>query len=146
MVDPGSAGFVKKAAGRSVAHTLGTLWSALVGHPMMLPQVLLQQYPELSAARWRRGGLPVRVGGWCLGRSTVSGITLGRTIWLAPGVPFVPELLLHELRHVQQFDEDRAFPLRYLWGSLRHGYTRNPFEADARAYAARRLAGGPPTA
>ncbi|MFL5608303.1 MAG: hypothetical protein ACJ8AD_17755 [Gemmatimonadaceae bacterium] len=113
----------------------------LVGTPLPLPPALLALYPELGGARWRRGGLALRVGGWLLGRSTVSGITLWRTIWLAHGVALRPELLLHELRHVHQFEADRAFPLRYLWGTLRHGYTRNPYEADARAYAARRLAG-----
>jgi len=112
----------------------------LLGAPLELPPALLAHYPELGHARWRRGGLALRVGGWCLGRATVSGITLWRTIWLANGVALRPELLLHELQHVHQFEADRAFPLRYLWGTLRHGYTRNPYEADARAYAARRLA------
>ena len=128
-----------------IAPTLGALWHALVGRPMALPPALLDRYPELAVARWRRGGLPVRVGGWCLGRSTVAGITLGRTIWLAPRAPLAPELLLHELRHVHQFAEDRAFPLRYLWRSLRHGYLRNPYEADARQFAASRVDGAPPT-
>ena len=118
----------------------------LLGTPFSLPPALLARFPELGAARYRRGGLPVRVGGWLLGRASVSGITLWRTIWLAPNVPLDPELLLHELRHVHQFQADRAFPLRYLWRSLRHGYTDNPYEADARAYAARRLAGAPPIA
>jgi hypothetical protein len=112
---------------------------------MMLPVDLLRRYPELAEARWRRGGLAVRIGGWCLGRSTVSGITLGRTVWLAPMAPLAPELLLHELRHVHQFASDRAFPLRYVWRSLRHGYARNPYETDARQFAARRVAGFPPT-
>jgi hypothetical protein len=76
----------------------------------------------------------------------VSGIALGRTVWLSKRAPLDPELLLHELRHVHQFEGDRTFPLRYLWGTLRRGYTENPYEADARAYAARRLAGAPPTA
>ena len=118
----------------------------LSGAPIVLPPALLARYPELDYARWRRGGLALRVGGWCLGRATVSGITLWRTIWLADGVALQPELLLHELRHVHQFEAVRVFPLRYLWGTLRHGYTRNPYEADARAYAARRLAGAPHTA
>lgn len=117
----------------------------LLGVPFTLPSGLLTQYPELAAARWRRGGLALRIGGWCLGRATVSGITLWRTIWLADGAPLRPELLLHELRHVHQFDGDRAFPFRYVWGTLRHGYTNNPYEADARAYAARRVSGAPPT-
>jgi hypothetical protein len=79
------------------------------------------------------------VGGWCLGQSTVAAITLWRTIWLAPGITPSGELLLHELRHVAQFEESALFPLRYLWESLRYGYFRNRFEADARAYAASRI-------
>ena len=112
----------------------------LVGTPLELPATLLGAYPELAHARWRRGGFAVRIGGWCLGRATVSAITLWRTIWLAPHAPLDAELLLHELRHVHQFQGDRAFPLRYLWRSLRHGYTDNPYESDARAYAAHRVA------
>jgi len=145
MVDPGPAGSVKASDAGPMARTVGAMWRALVGQSMTLPLALLQRYPELAAARWRRGGLPVRIGGWCLGRSTVAGITLGRTIWLAPGAPLAPELLLHELRHVHQFAEDRAFPLRYVWRSLRHGYSRNPYETDARQFAASRAADGPPT-
>jgi len=145
MVDPGAAGSVKASDDGPLARAVGALWGALVGQSMTLPLALLQRYPELSAARWRRGGLPVRIGGWCLGRSTVSGITLGRTIWLAPGAPLAPELLLHELRHVHQFAEDRAFPLRYVWRSLWYGYSRNPYETDARQFAASRAADGPPT-
>lgn len=115
-----------------------------LGFSIQLPPDLLARYPELAGARYRRGGLPLRIGGWLLGRRTVSGITLWRTIWLAPNVPLDPELLLHELRHVHQFEADHAFPLRYLWRSLRHGYTENPYEADARAYATRRISGAPP--
>lgn len=118
----------------------------LIGAPFELPEIVLDTFPELAAARWRRGGFPLRVGGWLLGRPTVTGITLWSTIWIAAGVPLDPELLLHELRHVQQFQGDPAFPLRYLWGTVRHGYANNPYEADARAYAARRLDGVPPTA
>ena len=90
-------------------------------------------------ARVRRGGLLPRLGGWCLGRRSVSGITLWRTIWLAPEAPWTAELLLHELRHVQQFHEHASFPLRYIWESVRHGYRQNRYEVDARAYAARRV-------
>jgi hypothetical protein len=122
------------------------LFQWLFGRPFALPAELLSAFPELRHARWRRGGLAVRVGGWCLGRASVAGITLWRTIWLAEWAALAPELLLHELRHVHQFESHRAFPLRYLWGSVRHGYTGNPYEADARAYASRRLAGAPPTA
>ncbi len=116
---------------------------ALVGQAVELPPQLARDYPELRAARYRRGGLPVRVGGWCLGQATVEAITLWRTIWLAPGAPLAADLLLHELRHVQQFQASPAFPVRYLWESLRVGYHRNRYEADARAYARERLAAVP---
>lgn len=111
----------------------------LIGRSTSLPAELVAKYPELDAVRWRRGGLPVRVGGWCLGQKTVSAITLWRTIWLAPGMPLSIELLLHEARHVQQFEASVAFPILYLWESLRRGYVQNRFEVDARAYAAARL-------
>jgi hypothetical protein len=75
-----------------------------------------------------------------LGQKTVAAITLGRTIFLARGTRLDPELLLHEFRHTEQFLEARTFPLRYIWQSLRRGYHANRYEADARSYAARRLA------
>ena len=118
----------------------------IVGAPFELPAQLLAQYPELSGATWRRGGVALRIGGWCLGRATVSGITLWNTVCLAPNVVLGPELLLHELRHVHQFHSDALFPLRYIWCSVRHGYIDNPYEADARAFARLRLADYPPTA
>ncbi|HEV7990797.1 MAG TPA: hypothetical protein VGP25_03185 [Gemmatimonadaceae bacterium] len=144
MDDSRAPGGVKRSSG-PLAVIARALLSALVGRPMSIPATVLACYPELAEARWRRGGLPVRVGGWCLGRATVSGITLGRTIWLAPRAPLAPELLLHELRHVHQFAADRAFPLRYVWRSLRRGYARNEYEADANAYAASRAGGSSPT-
>lgn len=117
----------------------------VVGVPLELPAYLIAQHPELDRATWRRGGLALRVGGWCLGRASVSGITLWRTVWVAPGVVLEPELLLHELQHVHQFGSDALFPLRYVWCSLRHGYIDNPYEADAREFARQRLAEYLPT-
>jgi hypothetical protein len=145
MVDPGTTESLIARFDRVVPRPLRALWRGLAGASMALPSPLLARYPELAEAHWRRGGLPVRVGGWFLGRATVSGITLGRTIWLAPAAVLAPELLLHELRHVHQFASDRAFPLRYVWWSLRHGYLRNPYEADARRFAASRVDGVPPS-
>ena len=113
--------------------------AALIGRPAQLPDELLARYPDLAAARWRRGGLPVRVGGWCLGQSSVSAITLWRTIWMAPNLEPSVELLLHELRHVHQFQASAAFPVLYVWESLRRGYLQNRFEVDARQYAAMRV-------
>ena len=122
------------------------MFSFILGSTFSLPASLIDRYPELADATWRRGGIFLRIGGWCLGRSTVSGVTLWRTIWIAANAPLDPELLLHELRHVHQFEADPLFPLRYLWRSVRHGYANNPYEADARAFAARRLAAAHPTA
>lgn len=52
---------------------------------------------------------------------------------------FSASLLLHELRHVHQFLDDRTFPVRYLWQAIRYGYSRNAYEVDARRYSALRL-------
>ena len=115
---------------------------ALIGEQIELPVDLVRRYPELAEATYRRGGLPVRIGGWSLGTSTASAITLWRTVFIAPTVALDAELLLHELRHVHQFLEHRAFPVSYLWQSIRYGYTRNAYEVDARRYSASRLGTG----
>ena len=125
-----------------IAAAIRFIASAVIGRPATLPDELLVSYPDLARVRWRRGGLPVCVGGWCLGQRSVSAITLGHTIWLAPNVRPSGELLLHELRHVEQFESSVAFPILYLWESLRRGYVRNRFEVDARAYAASRIRHG----
>jgi len=113
---------------------------ALIGERIDLPDAMLQNYPDLAQATYRRGGLPVRVAGWALGTSSAAAITLWRTIFVAPRTQLTPDLLLHELRHVHQFLKRRTFPLSYLWQSIRYGYSRNAYEEDARRYAARRLA------
>ena len=112
----------------------------LIGEKIDLPAETLRTYPELAQATYRRGGLPVRVAGWAIGSSSAAAITLWRTIFVAPRSRLSPELLLHELRHVHQFLERRTFPFSYLWQSIRYGYSRNAYEADARRYAAHRLA------
>ena len=114
--------------------------AALLGRPLALPSGLVTRHPSLVEARWRRGGLPPRVGGWALGQSSVLGIALGRTVFLAPGAPLAPALLLHELAHVHQFQRDYAFVIRYVWQTVRHGYRRNRYEVEADAYAAERIA------
>lgn len=113
----------------------------LIGRPLELPAELVRRYPELAEAHWRRGGVLVRLGGWFLGERSVAAITLWRVVWLAPDVPCAAELLLHEWRHVHQFAASAGFPFLYVWESLRRGYFHNRYEADARAYAARRLHG-----
>jgi hypothetical protein len=121
-----------------IAATLTAAARALAGHPARLPDHMLERHPELARARWRRGGLPVRIGGWCLGQRSVSAITLWHTIWLAPHLEPSEELLLHEIRHVAQFEASVWFPARYLWESVRRGYSKNRYEVDARRYAAGR--------
>ncbi len=81
----------------------------------------------------------MRVGGWLLGRRSVSGITFWNTVMLEKGAECDVELLLHEARHVAQYQEDRLFPFKYLWRSIRYGYENNPYEVDARETA--RLSG-----
>ena len=113
--------------------------TTLIGREIALPAALSSRYPELEGVHWRRGGLPVRVAGWFLGQGSAAAITLWRTVFLAPSVILGAELLLHEFRHVQQFEASVTFPLRYLWESARRGYFANRFEVDAREYAAQRL-------
>lgn len=107
---------------------------------MDLPSALTDLYPELADVNYRKGGLPVRIAGWALGARSAAAITLWRTVFVGSDTPLSAELLLHELRHVHQFLERRTFPLRYLWQSIRYGYTRNAYEVDARRYSASRLA------
>ena len=116
-----------------------TFTATLMGRRMDLPAELIAGYPELAEARWRRGGMLVRVAGWFLGQRSVAAVTLWRTVWIAPGVSLSVELLLHELRHVHQFQASATFPVLYLWETVRRGYFRNRFEVDARAYAAQRI-------
>ena len=112
---------------------------AFVGKILELPRELTERFPELKEARYRSGGLPIRIGGWALGASHVSGFTLGRTIFLHDAGLLDEALLLHELRHVHQFRERKSFPVHYLWQSIRRGYRANPYEVDARRFSATRL-------
>lgn len=113
--------------------------TTLMGREIELPPLLHARYPELARVQWRRGGFPVRVAGWFLGQESAAAITLWRTVFIAPSIPIAAELLLHEFRHVQQFEASLTFPFRYLWESVSRGYFANRFEVDAREYAARRL-------
>ena len=113
---------------------------SIVGRPATLPASLALAFPELLEARYRVGGLPPRIGGWCLGTRTVAAITLWRTVWLAPHTGMAPALLLHELGHVRQFLASRSFPALYCIESLRRGYSHNRFELDAESFAQQRLA------
>lgn len=72
---------------------------------------------------------------WPLRHTWIGAITLGHTIFFKRRKEQVSEeLLLHELRHVEQIEKHGLvkFYLLYLWYSLRYGYKRNPFEVEAR--------------
>ena len=112
---------------------------AMIGRRVALPAEVVAQYPELEAVAWRTGGLPVNVAGWFLGQRSAAAITLWRTVFLSRHARVDAELLLHEFRHVQQFEASVTFPVRYLWESARRGYFANRYEVDAREYAAQRL-------
>lgn len=111
------------------------IWRALFGSPYHLAPQVVERYPVLNEARWRQGGLPPRIAGWLLGQRTVAGVTLGVTIFLATRSQASDRLLLHELGHVRQFRRDKGFPMRYLWESIRRGYSRNRYEAEADQFA-----------
>lgn len=73
------------------------------------------------------GGALARMG------APAAAVTLGRTIVVHPEVPLTPRLLRHELAHVKQWQANPfAFPVRYVWYSIRYGYNDNPFEVEAR--------------
>ncbi len=118
-----------------IRDAIGAALRETVGVPIALPPDLLSAFPELGSVSWRRGGLPLRVGGWLLGQATVAGITLGTTVFLASGGSPSVRLLLHELGHVRQYRRDKTFPIRYLWESVIRGYSRNRFEVEADQFA-----------
>ena len=117
---------------------------ALVGRPLALPAELVTRHPVLHQAQWRLGGLPPRIGGWALGQSSVLGIAVGRTVFMAPHAQLDAALLLHEVAHVHQFERERGFLFRYLWESVRRGYGANRFEHEAEAFAESALLSHPP--
>lgn len=61
--------------------------------------------------------------------------SLWRTIYIRPGHENRPELIRHEQRHAHQMETlgRLTFAVKYSWYSLRHGYTNNPLEVDAKA-------------
>ncbi len=82
----------------------------------------------------RRGRWIPRLGGLLSGMGRpAAAVTLGRTIVIHPDAELTRRLLRHELAHVRQWRrEPVAFPFRYVWNHLRHGYRDNPYEVDAR--------------
>ena len=82
----------------------------------------------------RGSWIPVVAGVLSGMKGPAAAVTLGDAIIVHPRVPLTPRLLRHELEHVRQWRQHSvSFPLRYVWGHLRHGYHANPYEVEARA-------------
>lgn len=64
-------------------------------------------------------------------------VILPRTIYVHHKTVLTPELIAHELAHVQQIEVLGIVPYwaLYLWRLIRFGYQRHPMEVSARAYA-----------
>lgn len=100
--------------------------------------------PEIAEAvvdddvTFREGSLIPWIGG-ILGRMTgpAAAVTLGRTIVINKGTRMTRSLLSHEMTHVRQWQRDPLFPVKYSLATLRHGYWNNPYEVEARDFAAR---------
>ena len=79
-----------------------------------------------------------RLAAWKLNCDKVA-IVIGKTIHLhnTQQQEFLKDKqwLLHELKHVEQFKRHGfiRFIFLYLWESIRHGYTNNKYEIEARA-------------
>lgn len=111
---------------------LDWLLDRVLGRPLELPPgIPAESLPPGVTVRSGRL-LPV-LGGWGarLG-APAAAVALRRTVVVHPRVPLTRRLLLHELAHVRQWEEDRLFPLRYAVETLRRGYRQNRYEREAR--------------
>lgn len=73
---------------------------------------------------------------WLMRRAGFLGWTsFWRVVYVLPGHKRNARLLRHERCHLAQIERDGRlwFAVRYAWWTLRHGYWRNPYEAEARA-------------
>ncbi len=96
------------------------------------PADTAEPLPDGVAVR-RASWLPVIGGALARMGAPAAAVTLGRTIVVHPEVPLTRRLLVHELTHVRQWQANPfAFPVRYVWYSIRHGYEANPYEVEAR--------------
>ena len=112
-------------------HAAGLVLGRRIPPPAGLPAGAVPEGVVLREGRLvpRIGGLLARMG------APAAAVTLGRTIVVNPGTPLSRRLLVHELTHVRQWRADFLFPVRYTLATLRHGYTDNPYEVEARLAA-----------
>jgi hypothetical protein len=93
---------------------------------------------EKLSFRIKERSLIARLAAWKL-NSDIAAIVIGNTIFLhnASRSEFLnnKRCLLHELKHLEQFSQHGfiRFIFMYLIESIRHGYTNNKFEIEARA-------------
>lgn len=79
-----------------------------------------------------------RFAAWKL-RSNRCAIVFGKTIhlWGVSKADFVSNIawLRHEVAHVYQWRKNTyfLFPILYVWYSIWHGYSNNPYEIEARS-------------
>lgn len=92
-------------------------------------------HPVPTGVVIRRNRLIPAIGGVFMGggRAPAGAVTLGRTILFNADQPITPDLIVHELVHVQQWKNDPLFALKYCGQWLRHGYRQNPYEVEAYA-------------
>jgi hypothetical protein len=94
---------------------------------------------EKSQVRYTitENSLLARIAAWKLKAESVA-IVLGHTIHLHKTTKeeFLKNRrwVKHELCHIRQFEKHGFFPfvLKYIGQSIRHGYSKNPFEIEAR--------------
>lgn len=108
---------------------------------IQLDRELLERFPILNEATFKRSSFFPRIAGWCLlQKAPVEAITIRRTVYLNKTVPLWPSLLLHELGHVVQFNRVRFFFMfPYIWYSITKGYSKNPYEIEADKFAEEQL-------
>ena len=72
--------------------------------------------------------------GWTLRRTGFGGVTLPWAIYILPERLGEEALVRHEQVHAQQISRFGVigFYTRYLWYTMRYGYTNNPLEVEAR--------------
>ena len=92
-------------------------------------------YPVPPGVVIRRNRVIPAIGGVFMGggRKRAGAVTLRRTILFDADRPIAPDLIVHELVHVRQWNDDPLFPLKYCGQWLRHGYRKNPYEVEAYA-------------
>ena len=97
---------------------------------LCVPAIPAPRHRELAAACAALGFLG----------SDTAGLTLGPGIFLRDDLAGDRRLWAHELRHVAQYEEYptiAAYLAQYIPELLAHGYSRAPFEVDARRMESR---------